>query len=138
MPTYQNATANAITFNGENWAPSETKPVDFFVPPGVGLTQTNENPRVLSPTLASGMLVFADENDPPVRLDVGDCAAFLGSFVVKAGSLELRENYDDNIPITIAPTNAFRIVAKRTEIEAFHITPLSEAVVAFNISRSGK
>ena len=139
MPTYQNLTPNAITYNGVNWAPNETKPVDFFVPPGVGLTQADENPRVKSPTLFSDMLAFADEDDPPVRLDIGDCAALIATCVVKAGSVEVRENYEDNdVVIPVTPMNQFRVVAKRTVIEALHIKPRSEAVVAINISRADK
>ena len=138
MPTYQNSTATTISYNGETWEPNEAKAVNFFAPIEVGLTQTDENPRVQSPTLVSGYIAFTDENDPPERVDIGDCAAFIGSFVVKAGEIEIRENYDDNpVAIKVTPTNNFRVVAKRTEIEAFHIKPLSEAVMAINISRAG-
>ena len=136
MPTYQNQTASPITFNGETWAPSETKAVNFFAYPGVGLTQTDEAPRVVSQVLASGELVFTDENDPPVRIDIGDCDAFLGSFVVKSGGIELRKNYDDDIPIKVTTTTKFRVVAKRIDIEAIHIKPLSETSLVFNISRA--
>ena len=141
MPTYQNQTTDAKSFNGEDWAPNETKPVSFFVPPGVGLTETSDLPHVVSPTLACDELVFADEHAPPVRIPIGDCAAFVSVFVVKSGAVELRENYAHNtVPIRAGTTTPTRIVAKRTEMEAIHVKPLSEAVVDYVISRasSGK
>ena len=136
MPTYQNSTAGSISYNGTTWAPGDTKAVDLFVPDEAGLTKTSDTPKVKSPTLASGVLEFADENDPAQRLYVPDCNAFLASIVVKTGSVAIRENYDDNaVEIAASPSNAFREAARRTEVEAFYITPQAAAVVAYNVSR---
>ena len=137
MPTYQNPTSETITYNDMTWTVNEIKPVDFFVPNEIGLTLTDENPRVDCPTLASGVFEFADETDPPRRLYVPDCCTFLASFIVRSGSVEIRENYSDNRAIPVSPENAFRVIAKRTEVEAFHIMPKEAAVVVFNVSRAG-
>ena len=137
MPTYQNGTSAAITYNGETWAPAETKPVNFFVPDELGLTMTLDTPKVLSPTLASGSLAFVDDTEPSVRLYVPECGAFIGDFLVKLGAVKVQENYDDN-PIEIVgdTTRMIRVAARRTQVEALWITPLAEAVVDYNISQA--
>jgi hypothetical protein len=136
MPTYENTTGSAITFNGTTWNDAESKAVNFFVPDEIGLAKTAEAPLVEGPTLASGMLAL-DIADGPTRLYIPNCEVFGATLTCRAGSGTVRENYANNaVQIQISPANAARTRAKRVEVEALYVEASEDGTeVVYNISR---
>jgi hypothetical protein len=136
MPVYKNDTSQTISYNGETWKPEATKAVAFFVPDEQGLILLSREPLVGRQALDSGVMTL--ETGATVRLYVPACNEFMISLVASSGSALVRENYEDNSVATeISANRPYKSSARRTNIEAYHITGTSTdaATISYIISR---
>jgi hypothetical protein len=138
MPTYQNGTGETISWNGETWAPGETKAANFFVPDEIGLALADASPKAYGPTLAGGALGLSGEL-PGYRLYVPDCNAFVATFVCTEGAADIRENYADApVAIEVSQAAGFEGAYSRAAVECFYLKAnvgYAYAAVSYSISR---
>jgi hypothetical protein len=136
MPTYENNTAAAITYNGTTWEPSDEHAVNFFVPDEKGLDKTDDDPVVAPTTLDSGILSLSF-GDAAERIYIPDCEYALVSIILKSGAVTVQENYDDNPVMTPVDTaSAYRAVFKRVDVESVYITAVLDTILSYSISRA--
>jgi hypothetical protein len=136
MPVYMNNTDKTRTHNGKTWAPGDAFAVNFFVPDEVGLTMTDEAPRVRQPTLAAGTLSLSS-GGTAAEIYAPMCAYFKASFVCEAGDAVIRESYRDSaVTIEITPAASFRGEYDRNAVERFFVDTAGGGVVSYVISRA--
>ena len=136
MPTYWNNTANSITFNGEIWAPTETKSVSYAVPDEYGLEKVSDQPPLQGSLIHAGVLTL--DPDETESVYIPDCKYFSLHVILSDGDILLRENSDTNqVASPIASgVNFFCAEVSRKDVERYFFTAGSGgATVSYTISR---
>ena len=109
MPTYENQTANRITFPDKNylsWQPGESRALLFFVPHGdLGLTKVSDEPYVLRDrSRGFGYTEFVVSPGMPEVFDIPYAKTVEISVFVLKGYVRMTIG-DSEVPIVVDPNN---------------------------------